>query len=117
MPAVFNAKVNDAFNEWSKGYGKIQHTSSTMNIVEKYLSQHYHAACGEQSELLNAIELLKAADRICSASMWLVAHMTYAKRVSMAGNPLNIDDFKEKAQGHTGGGTEYDARLYRVSSG
>ena len=36
MPAVFNAKVNDAFNEWSKGYGKIQHTSSTMNIVEKY---------------------------------------------------------------------------------
>ena len=30
MPAVFNAKVNDAFNEWSKGYGKIQHTSSTM---------------------------------------------------------------------------------------
>ena len=103
MPAVFNAKVNDAFNEWSKGYGKIQHTSSTMNIVEKYLSQHYHAACGEQSELLNAIELLKAADRICSASMWLVAHMTYAKRVSMAGNPLNIDDFKEKAQGHTGG--------------
>ena len=72
MPAVFNAKVNDAFNEWSKGYGKIQHTSSTMNIVEKYLSQHYHAACGEQSELLNAIELLKQLiESVVPACGWL----------------------------------------------
>ena len=103
MPTSFNAVVTDAFDEWSQGYGKIQHTTETISIVEKYLSSLCDAADDEQSAVLNALKLLKAADRICSASMWLVAHMTYAKRVSMAGNTLNIDDFKEKAQGHTGG--------------
>ena len=98
MPTSFNAVATDAFDEWSQGYGKIQHTTETISIVEKYLSSLCDAADDEQSAVLNALKLLKAADRICSASMWLVAHMTYAKRVSMAGNTLNIDDFKEKAQ-------------------
>lgn len=103
MSTIFDAAVSKAFKKWSQGYGKIQHTASTIQLVDEYMSKRVSTSKCEQPELLKAVKLLIAADRVCSASMWLIAHMTYAKRVSIAGNPLNKDDFKEKAQGHTGG--------------
>lgn len=47
--------------------------------------------------------MFEAADRITSAAMWLVVHMTYANSVYLDGRPLSNVDFKENPQGHTGG--------------
>lgn len=44
-----------------------------------------------------------AADRVTSAGMWLVAHMTYSQRVRTDGAALEFDDFKTTPEGHTGG--------------
>jgi phosphoketolase len=48
-------------------------------------------------------EILHAADRVASASMWLVVHETYARRVYLDGRPLGPEDFKPRPEGHTGG--------------
>ena len=103
MSTSYSTEVSDQFNEWSHGYRKIQHTKATVRLVEEYLQRIPLESKDGHRKLLNTIALLKAADRICSASMWLVAHMTYAKRVPMDGSVLSADDFKKKAQGHTGG--------------
>src|SRR3546814_2972342 len=50
-----------------------------------------------------AWQRLAAADRVTSAGMWLVAHMTYSQRVRTDGATLGIDDFKTTPEGHTGG--------------
>ena len=47
--------------------------------------------------------VLAAADRLASATMWTVAHMTYAQRVDLAGAPLPAEAFKISPEGHTGG--------------
>ncbi len=41
-----------------------------------------------------ARELFAATDKLATAAMRLVAHMTYARRVDMSGAPLQPDDFK-----------------------
>ncbi|MFO7592388.1 MAG: xylulose 5-phosphate 3-epimerase [Acidimicrobiia bacterium] len=48
-------------------------------------------------------EILHAADRVASASMWLVVHETYARQVYLDGRPLGPQDFKPRPEGHTGG--------------
>ncbi len=47
--------------------------------------------------------ILMAADRLASAAMWLVVHMTYARRVRLDGAALSENDFKTHPEGHTGG--------------
>ena len=47
--------------------------------------------------------LVAAADRLASAGMWLVPHMTYARRVDLSGAPLPAEAFKVLPEGHTGG--------------
>lgn len=46
---------------------------------------------------------LAAADRLTSAGMWLVAHMTYGRRVRTDGAALDAAEFKPTPEGHTGG--------------
>lgn len=99
MSTSYSTEVSDQFNEWSHGYRKIQHTKATVRLVEEYLQRIPLESKDDHRKLLNTIALLKAADRICSASMWLVAHMTYAKRVPMDGSVLSADDFKKKRRG------------------
>jgi len=48
-------------------------------------------------------EMLRAADAIASAAMWLVVHETYARNVYLDGRPLGPSDFKPTPEGHTGG--------------
>ena len=48
-------------------------------------------------------EKLIAADRLTSADMWLVVHMTYARKIDLSGRDLEADDFNAAPEGHTGG--------------
>src|SRR3546814_18317426 len=58
---------------------------------------------GRTPDAGTAWQRLAAADRVTSAGMWLVAHMTYSQRVRTDGATLGIDDFKTTPEGHTGG--------------
>lgn len=88
-----------AFASWAKGYGVIVHDAHTRHRVAHLLT---HLADDTQ-EMDRILALLVAADRLASAGMWLVAHMTYARRVRLDGTPSTADDLKPIPEGHTGG--------------
>ena len=81
---------------WQQGYGLISHKDETIERVAAL------AASGLiDPEALYRI--LAAADRLTSAAMWTVAHMTYAHRVDLSGASLPAEAFKSTPEGHTGG--------------
>ncbi len=90
-----------AFARWAKGYGPIVHEDATqvavLALAERLVAE------GRLEQVADAWEILAAADRVASAGLWLVAHMTYARRVRTDGGELAADDFKPDPQGHTGG--------------
>jgi phosphoketolase len=86
---------------WQAGYGVIAHNASTRARVEALADRLVAAGhVGAQDEVYR---ILAAADRLASAAMWLVVHMTYARRVDPLGAPLAAADFKVTPEGHTGG--------------
>jgi phosphoketolase len=86
---------------WVKGYGVIRHHPQTVKrisgLVERLVAERVIASPEE------AFEILRAADRVASAAMWLVVHETYARAVHLDGSPLAEEEFKPDPQGHTGG--------------
>lgn len=91
-----NDTATGAFDTWRKGYGLITHNEETVERVAVL------AASGRiDPETLYRI--LSAADRLTSAAMWTVVHMSYANRVDVSGAPLPADAFKQTPEGHTGG--------------
>ncbi|RAN38160.1 phosphoketolase family protein [Hyphomonas pacifica] len=86
---------------WQDGYGVIVHTEETRLRLEDIL----HSARRGELALTEpqAESVLAATDRLANAAMWLVAHMTYACRVDLSGQPLSAKDFKPSPEGHTGG--------------
>ena len=91
-----NEAATLAFETWRKGYGLIVHQEPTVERATVL------AASGRiDPETLYRV--LAAADRLTSAAMWTVAHMTYAHRVDLSGAPLPADAFKPTPEGHTGG--------------
>ena len=64
---------------------------------------HQLVQAGHQPDLASVYRLLQAVDRVASAGLWLVVHMTYAQQVHLDGTPLAADDFKTNPEGHTGG--------------
>jgi len=95
-------RASDAeFKLWSQGYGVIKHSDETQVRVFDLCQQ---LICeGRFASLKDSLTLFIAADKITSAAMWLVVHMTYANKIDLAGTPLNPEDFKQNPQGHTGG--------------
>lgn len=89
------------FAQWAEGLGVIHHDDKTQLRVRKLVSDLVGHNPGLTAA--NAWKLLRAADRLTSAAMWLVAHMTYARRVHLNGSPLEAWDFKATPEGHTGG--------------
>jgi phosphoketolase len=89
------------FADWAEGYGVIRHDPLTQVRVHAWVDEL--AARGCVRDAGEAYRRLRAADRVASAGMWLVAHMTYARRVRADGAPLAAEDFKEHPEGHTGG--------------
>jgi len=89
------------FARWAEGYGVIQHDELTQVRVHAMVADLVAArALPDRS---TGYRRLQAADRITSAGMWLVVHMTYAQRVRTGGAPLDAADFKQHPDGHTGG--------------
>lgn len=91
--------TDPAFAAWAEGEGVIVHQDLTQVRVAELL-RHLSSQGQDSSQLL---QLLKAADQIANAAMWLVVHATYAKRVDVTGASLSVEDFKADPQGHTGG--------------
>jgi phosphoketolase len=78
------------------GYGPIQHTPETVDRIVAL-------AVSARLDLDILCTQLAAADRLTSAAMWTVVHMTYATRVDLSGAPLPKEAFKQAPEGHTGG--------------
>ena len=94
-------QADPAFAHWAAGYGVIRHDPLTQLRVRQMVNEL--VALGRVSDADTAWKRLAAADRVTSAGMWLVAHMTYSRRVLTDGTALGIDDFKTTPEGHTGG--------------
>lgn len=90
-----------AFARWRAGYGVITHTPETQAAVYRLAQQLRQD--GQHSGLDSVYDTLIALDHLTSAGMWLVVHMTYAKRCHTDGAPLAAEDFKSRPEGHTGG--------------
>jgi len=90
-----------AFAAWAAGCGVVAHTDETQvrirDLAEMLVEQ------GAMPSRAAVYALLSAADRVANAAMWLVVHMTYARRVRTDGRDLRPEDFKHDPQGHTGG--------------
>lgn len=86
---------------WAQGYGVIAHSDETRARIE-YLAEEL-VRSGSAPSRAWVFEMLAAADRIASAGMWVVAHMTYASTVDLSGRALEADEFKAAPEGHTGG--------------
>lgn len=89
------------FEEWAGGYGVVRHQPATVDALRRVIAGL--AQRGLQGDGDTPVGLCMAADRLANAAMALVAHMSYAKRVRLDGEPLLAEDFKENPQGHTGG--------------
>lgn len=92
--------ASGTFETWRAGYGVIQHQPETCDRIQSLVSRL--AKTGAQAES-QSYALLSAADRLTSAVMWVVAHMTYAKEVDLSGADLPATAFKRAPEGHTGG--------------
>src|SRR5690554_2218579 len=86
----------NSFQAWREGFGPIVHSDETVERVRALAAT---TAVGEEA----LYRTLIAADRLASAAMWTVVHMTYARRVDLSGAPLPADAFKTTPEGHTGG--------------
>jgi phosphoketolase len=92
---------NATFAEWAQGYGVVRHQPHTqVRIHELARSLTKRGAVADAADVYG---LLRAADRLASAAMWLVVHMTYANTVALDGRPLARREFKAQPEGHTGG--------------
>ncbi|WP_100637966.1 xylulose 5-phosphate 3-epimerase [Marinobacter salexigens] len=102
MPSLSSPSAAcSAYELWRSGYGVIQHTSTTCSQVQALASRLVSA--GLQPDTATVYRKLADLDRLTSAGMWLVVHMTYANRVDISGTPLAAKDFKSNPEGHTGG--------------
>jgi phosphoketolase len=86
---------------WAAGYGLIHHDDLTQVRVAALARRLVDS--GAAASTAAVYQLFAAADRLCSAGMWLVVHQTYADRVFLDGRPLGQEDFKLRPEGHTGG--------------
>jgi phosphoketolase len=94
-------RADPVFAHWAAGYGVVCHDELTQVRVRTMLDDLVQAY--ELPDAHTGLSRLAAADRIANAGLWLVAHMTYARRVHLDGKRLDADDFKPHPEGHTGG--------------
>ncbi|MBW0147761.1 xylulose 5-phosphate 3-epimerase [Marinobacter arenosus] len=93
--------ADPAYQAWRQGYGVIRHSDATCSHVCSLANRLVEA--GLQPDTQTVFRKLAALDRLASAGLWLVVHMTYANRVDAEGQPLAPQDFKVTPEGHTGG--------------
>ncbi len=93
---------DDDFARWAKGFGVIRHDDETQLRVRR-LVHEVVLERGLADAPADVWRLFAAADRLTSAAMWLVVHMSYARRVCLDGEPVQAVDFKKTPEGHVGG--------------
>lgn len=71
---------------WRRGYGVIQHSAATCSQARQMASEL--VAAGLQPDTDMVYRKLASLDRLASAGLWLVAHMTYSNRVDTNGTAL-----------------------------
>ncbi|MCE5362733.1 xylulose 5-phosphate 3-epimerase [Pseudomonas anguilliseptica] len=96
-----HARIQPDFAAWQRGYGPLQHSQQTCAAV--YRLAHQLVQAGQQTDLATVYRHFYALDRLTAAGLWLVVHMTYARRVRLDGVALAAEDFKITPEGHTGG--------------
>lgn len=96
-----HALAEPAFAEWLAARAPLEHAPSTQAAVFRLAHQLVQA--GRQPDLASVYRLFQALDRLTCAGLWLVVHMTYARRVRLDGAALEAEDFKARPEGHTGG--------------
>ncbi|MFC2171992.1 xylulose 5-phosphate 3-epimerase [Acidobacteriota bacterium] len=94
-------KKEPSADRWASGYGVIRHSLQTQACV--FAMAEILGAKEIKGDGQPLFELLRAADRLASAVMWLVVHQTYARNVFLDGRDLASEDFKTRPEGHTGG--------------
>lgn len=99
-PESVEPPVSD-YELWRRGYGVIQHSGTTCSQARHMAGEL--VAAGLQPDTASVYRKLASLDRLTSAGLWLVAHMTYTNRVDTSGTPLLPRDFKANPEGHTGG--------------
>lgn len=101
--AAARARLRDEdFARWTKGFGAIRHDDQTQLRVRRLV--HEVALEREPADASADVwRLFAAADRLASAAMWLVVHMSYARKVRLDGEPVQAGDFKKTPEGHVGG--------------
>ncbi len=98
-----SARLRDEdFARWAEGFGAVRHDDETQLRVRRLI---HEVALEDESAGARADvwRLFAAADRLASAAMWLVVHMSYARRVRLDGEPAQATDLKETPEGHVGG--------------
>jgi phosphoketolase len=93
--------ADEDFSAWAKGYGVIRHEDQTQ--VRMHTMVDLLCKRGTVPDRKTAYRVLAAVDKVTSAAMWLVVHMTYAQNMHLDGRALGPADFKEHPEGHTGG--------------
>lgn len=94
--------VSDTWaNLWAPGYGPLQRRPETVTAVVALVQKLVRRGLWADDEAV--YRAFSAADRLASAGMWVVAHMTYARRVDTSGAALPAEAFKTAPEGHTGG--------------
>ncbi|TBU97971.1 xylulose 5-phosphate 3-epimerase [Stutzerimonas kirkiae] len=96
-----HAQAQVEFATWRAGYGPFEHAAQTQAAA--YRLAHQLVQAGLQPDVGSVYRYLRAIDHLASAGLWLVVHMTYARRLKLDGAPLDADDFKDSPEGHTGG--------------
>jgi phosphoketolase len=96
-----HANDEPSYADWQRGYGPLQHSPQTCAAV--YRLAHQLVQAGLQPDLASVYRQFYALDRLTAAGLWLVVHMTYARRVRVDGAALLAEDFKATPEGHTGG--------------
>lgn len=92
---------NTVFAKWAKGLPVIEHSDLTQVRIFELAETLTKQRAGPNETWV--FEKLIAADRLASAAMWLVVHMTYAGKVDLSGRELEAAAFKATPEGHTGG--------------
>lgn len=94
-------RQNPALARWAAGRGIICHRPATQ--IQAHLMAESLLQKGLISTSGDFFQRLMALDCLTLQSMWLVVHMTYARRLYLDGRALAAADFKPLPRGHTGG--------------
>ena len=73
----------DNLSGWKDGFGVIRHNADTIVHMDGWL--HANNLTGALKSTAEVVELLSSADKLANAAMWIIARMTYAKRVDLSG--------------------------------